>query len=122
MVTKRRRFTAEFKKRVALDALRGDHTIQAVAAKHQVHPSQVSTWKRQAVEGLKKVFSNGRSKREKNHEVRVARFRGRFISTVYVGPVCNTPSVGGEQDFLLRNVNGHRNVRVVAIDRALFLP
>ena len=48
MATKRRRFTAEFKKRVALDALRGDHTIQAVAAKHQVHPSQVSTWKRHA--------------------------------------------------------------------------
>ena len=46
MATKRRRFTAEpaFKKRVALDALRGDHTIQAVAAKHKVHPSQVSSW------------------------------------------------------------------------------
>ena len=51
MATRRRRFTAEFKQRVALDALRGDHTIQAVAAKHQVHPSQVSNWKREAVEG-----------------------------------------------------------------------
>ena len=71
MATKRRRFTAEFKKRVALDALRGDHTIQRVAAKHQVHPSQVSTWKRQAVEGLKEVFSSGRSKHEKNHEAMI---------------------------------------------------
>ena len=78
MATKRRRFTAEFKKRVALDALRGDHTIQAVAAKHQVHPSQVSTWKRQAVEGLREVFSNGRSKREKNHEARIRELHAKI--------------------------------------------
>ena len=39
MTTKRRRqFTANFKKRVALEALRGDRTVQAIAAKHEVHP------------------------------------------------------------------------------------
>ena len=43
MTTKRRRrFTADFKKRVALEALRGDRTVQAIAAKHEVHPSSVS--------------------------------------------------------------------------------
>ena len=51
MTARRHRFTAEFKKRVALDALRGDVTVQALAAKHEVHPNQVSLWKRQAVEG-----------------------------------------------------------------------
>ena len=60
MTGKRRRFTAEFKKRVALDALRGDSTVQALAAKHAVHPNQVSVWKRQAVEGLADVFAAGR--------------------------------------------------------------
>ena len=50
MATKRRRFTAEFKARVATEALRGDRTIQAIAAKHEVHPNQVSGWKRQAQE------------------------------------------------------------------------
>ena len=39
MATKRRRFTAEFKARVAMEALRGDRTIQEIAAKHQAHPS-----------------------------------------------------------------------------------
>ena len=39
MATKRRRFTAEFKARVAMEALGGDRTIQEIAAKHQVHPS-----------------------------------------------------------------------------------
>ena len=71
MATRRRRFTAEFKKRVALDALRGDHTIQAVADKHQVHPSGVSNWKRQAVEGLREVFSGRRSKRVRDRESRI---------------------------------------------------
>ena len=55
----RRRFTAEFKARVALEALRGDRTIQEIAGKHAVHPSQVSAWKRQAMDGLGEVFSNG---------------------------------------------------------------
>ena len=41
-MTNRRRFTAEFKARVALEALRGDKTIQQIAAKHKVHPNQVS--------------------------------------------------------------------------------
>ena len=56
-MTTRRRFTADFKAKVALEALRGDRTIQEIAAKHQVHPNQVSQWKRQAVllESLRKL-------------------------------------------------------------------
>ena len=38
-MTTRRRFTADFKARVALDALRGDRTMQEIAAKHKVHPN-----------------------------------------------------------------------------------
>ena len=58
-MTKRRRFTDQFKAKVALEALHGDQTIQEIAARHQVHPNQVSTWKRQAVEGMADVFSRG---------------------------------------------------------------
>ncbi|MDB6178729.1 transposase [Paracoccus sp. Z330] len=45
MFTKRRKFTDQFKAKVAFEALRGDKTIQEIAARHQVHPNQVSTWK-----------------------------------------------------------------------------
>ena len=45
MTTRRRRFTAEFKKKVALEALRGADTVQAIAARHEIHPNQVSAWK-----------------------------------------------------------------------------
>ncbi len=70
-MTKRRRFTADFKARVALEALRGDRTIQEIAAKHKVHPNQVCTWKRQAVEGLCEVFSYGIDRARQDHEAEV---------------------------------------------------
>ena len=60
---RRRRFTAAFKKRVVLEALRGDRTVQEIAARHEVHPNQVSTWKRQAVDGLDDIFANGKGRR-----------------------------------------------------------
>ena len=61
----------DFKKRVALEALRGDRTVQAIAAKHEVHPNQVGTWKRQAVEGLDEVFARGGSPGPSEHEATI---------------------------------------------------
>jgi len=58
-VAKRRNFTDQFKTKIALEALQGDKTIQEIAAKHQLHPNQVSTWKCQAVEGMTDVFAKG---------------------------------------------------------------
>jgi len=70
-MTKRRRFTADFKAKVALEALRGDRTIQEIAARYKVHPNQVSGWKRQAVDGLGAIFSNGVDKDRVDHESEV---------------------------------------------------
>ena len=68
MATKRRRFTAQFKAKVATEALRGERTIQAIAAKYQVHPNQVSGWKRQAQAGLEEVFVGATKRSQKDHE------------------------------------------------------
>ncbi len=70
-MTKRRRFTAEFKARVALETLRGDKTVEEIAARHKVHPNQLSAWKRQAVDGLGEVFSNGTDHARRDHESEV---------------------------------------------------
>jgi len=56
---------------VALEALRGDKTIQEIAGRHKVHPNQVSTWKRQAMVGLGAMFSNGVDKARVDHEDKV---------------------------------------------------
>ena len=70
-MTKRRKFTPEFKAKVGLEALRGDRTIQEIASRHQVHPNQVSTWKRQAMAGLGEVFSNGADQARRDVEAEV---------------------------------------------------
>ena len=62
----RRRFTAQFKAKVATEALRGDRTVQAIAAKYEVHPNQVSGWKQQAQAGLEEVFAGATSRRQKD--------------------------------------------------------
>ncbi len=64
----RRRFSSDFKAKVALEALRGDRTIQEIASRHKVHPNQVSTWKRQAMAGLVAVFSSGVERAGQDHE------------------------------------------------------
>ena len=58
-MTKRRKFTPEFRAKVALEALRDDKTIQEIAARHKVHPNQISTWKRQAMDSLGEVSAKG---------------------------------------------------------------
>ena len=45
--------------------------IQEIAARHKVHPNQVSTWKRQAMDGLGEVFSNGAERAGRDHEAEV---------------------------------------------------
>ncbi len=57
MTGKRKRYTAEFKAKVALEALRGELTASQLAAKHGIHQTMVGGWKRQAMEGLASVFS-----------------------------------------------------------------
>jgi putative transposase len=54
---KRRQHGADFKARVALAALKGDRTINEVAAQFEIHPTVVISWKKRALEELPGVFS-----------------------------------------------------------------
>ena len=57
MTGKRKRYGADFRAKVALEALRGELTASQLATRHGVHQTMVSEWKRQAMEGLASVFS-----------------------------------------------------------------
>ena len=59
------------KAKVAMEALRGDRTIQAIAAKHEVHPNQVSGWKRRAQAGLQELFAGASDRRQKDHDATI---------------------------------------------------
>jgi transposase len=52
----RRYFDAEFKARIALEAIRGDRTLAELAAAHGLHPNLIMAWRRQAIEEMAKVF------------------------------------------------------------------
>jgi transposase-like protein len=52
----RRTFSAQQKAKIALEALRERETLSEIAQKYQVHPSQVTLWKKQANDGLISVF------------------------------------------------------------------
>ena len=46
--------------------------MQAIAARHELHPNQVSTWKRQAAEGLREVFAGGGGRKlAEEHEAKI---------------------------------------------------
>ena len=62
MKGKRRRHDPEFKARVALEALKGIKTIQEIAKEYEIHPVQVSEWKRKMLEGAPEVFGPGLAK------------------------------------------------------------
>jgi transposase-like protein len=57
MSKKRRQHSAELKARVGLEALKGIEPVHAIAAKYQVHPVQVSQWKKEVLERLPEVFA-----------------------------------------------------------------
>lgn len=53
----RKRYTPDFKAKVALEAIKGDQTLTDLAAKHGIHHTVIATWKRQAIEGMASTFS-----------------------------------------------------------------
>lgn len=70
-MTKRRRFPAEFKARVALEALSGAHTMAELAARHHVHPNMISQWKRKAQESLPDIFARKGDRDDATREVEI---------------------------------------------------
>ena len=68
MRTLRTRYSAEFKAKVALEAIREQRTTNEIASAHGIHPSQLAQWKRKAVEGLPLVFSDKRVRDDKDEE------------------------------------------------------
>lgn len=59
MTAKRKSHTAAFKAQVALAAVKGDKTVNELAARYGVHPTLIHAWKKQLLAGAEAVFSPG---------------------------------------------------------------
>ena len=80
MTGKRKRYSADFKAKVALEALRGELTTAQLASKHGIHQTMVGEWKKQAIEGLASVFSDRSSAQEatKSSEAEVEKLHAKI--------------------------------------------
>jgi transposase len=63
-MTKRKQHKAEFKARVALEAMKGEQTVGELASRFGVHPTMIHQWKKALVEGAAEVFQRGRTTAE----------------------------------------------------------
>lgn len=68
MTGQKRRHSAGFKARVALEAAKGQKTIAELASQFAVHPTQISQWKQQLLGGVAGLFAEGRPKRERDDQ------------------------------------------------------
>jgi putative transposase len=68
MSTQRKQYSAEFKARVALEALKGLKTVNELASAYGVHPTQIAPWKHRLQKEMPDIFSARRDKRERDQE------------------------------------------------------
>ena len=68
MAVSRRQHSTEFKAKVALEAAKGLKTVNELAGFYEVHPGQISQWKRQLIKGTKEIFSNKRERAQRKEE------------------------------------------------------
>lgn len=66
MSNTRRKFSSDFKAKVVLEALKERETLENLAKKYELQPTQISTWKQQAVGNFSKVFGVSNNKTSKD--------------------------------------------------------
>ena len=66
MTGKRKRHSAAFKAKVALEAVKQTRTVAELAKVFQLHPVQISQWKKQLVEGAESLFGDGRRREQED--------------------------------------------------------
>lgn len=72
MTHMKKTFSPEQKAAVVLAAMKGDQTNNQISAAFEVHPTQIGMWKKQALEGMKEIFSDKRKKQNQTQEQLIA--------------------------------------------------
>lgn len=110
----RKRYSAEFKSKVALEAIKGEQTLAELAAKYEIHHMMIARWKRQAIEGMSATFS-GKSEATALAEIeRLHAKIGQFTSPRFISVLKD--AVSGSP-WMVWPVDGQRLHRTpVAVD------
>ena len=68
MSKSRRRFSAEYKFKVALEAAKGSKTINELASEYEVHPNQIGQWKKELLENGVSLFTRPGAQQQRQQE------------------------------------------------------
>lgn len=68
MKKSRKRYSSEFKAKVALEALKEQKTLSELAQQFQLHPNPISQWKKQLLDNAEQVFLNNSAKSQRKHD------------------------------------------------------
>jgi len=69
---------ALFKAKVALEAIQGHRTVAELASKHELHPTQIAAWKREAIGKLAKVFDDKGAEIQANRDAEVTKLHAKI--------------------------------------------
>ena len=86
MKATRKRYSADFKAKVAMEAIRGDLTLAELAAKHGVHYTMIGAWKRQAMEGMASLFDGGDQAVKASSEAEIEKLHAK-IDPLHIGQI-----------------------------------
>ncbi len=92
MRRKRKQYSPEFKAKVALAAIKNEETVAQLAARYEIHPTVINTWKRNLLDGAADLFAKG-YKKDNQTEAKVDELY-KHIGKLKV-----------ERDFLSRKLN-----------------
>ena len=73
MVRQRRKFSSALKARVAIEAIKGHRSVSELAGEHQVHPGQITQWKKRLLASAEQLFSDRRVSEQKDQEELLAK-------------------------------------------------
>ena len=62
MKRQRKQYSADLKAKIAVEAVKGQRTIQEIASHYSIHPNQVTQWKKQLLDNAGEVFSSSRDR------------------------------------------------------------
>lgn len=76
--TKRTRYAADLKAKVALAAIRGEHTLSELATRYDLHPNMITKWKRQAIENMAETFSSKAARAANTNEGQIKELHAKI--------------------------------------------
>jgi transposase len=65
MAQSRKKYSSDFKAKVALEAIKGENTIAELASRFELHPVQISQWKKALLDGVPSLFAGKQVKEDK---------------------------------------------------------